>query len=163
MAATKYQIMFRYINPATNVAITNDMSNEYTEAFDIHTDRHKIRCGTPQQIVEAEEELDEMVMFGNNASNPKYNMIFAYGGTVKKPHRVWVNNKFVEQSGVPNGYPYVVKDTYVRIPMSPWFLSSCHGSLDAAVEKCKKLVDMLGIDNVKLVKLVPFDQFIRIR
>ena len=50
MGATKYQVMFRYINPATNVAITNDMSNEYIEAFDIHTDRHKILAGTQQEI-----------------------------------------------------------------------------------------------------------------
>ena len=34
MAATKYQVMFRYINPTTGVAITNDMSAEYEETFD---------------------------------------------------------------------------------------------------------------------------------
>ena len=163
MAATKYQVMFRYINPATNVAITNDMSSEYVEAFDIHTDRHKIMAGSQQEIIEAEEERDNMIMDGNNASNPKYNMIFAYAGTKKYPHKKWTNGKHVEMSGVPNGYPYVVKDFYVRIPMSPWFLSSCYGSLDSAIEKCKKLVDMVGMENVKLIKLVPFDQRIKIR
>lgn len=163
MGATKYQVMYRYINPATNVAITNDMSNEYIEAFDIHTDRHKIRAGSQQEILDAEEERDEMVLFGNNASNPKYNMIFVYGGTKKYPHFKWSGGKNIEQSGVPGGYPYVIKDFYVRIPMSPWFLSSCYGSLDAAVEKCRALVDMIGIENVKLVKVVPFDQRIKIQ
>lgn len=163
MGATRYQVMFRYINPATNVAITNNMSNEYTETFDIHTNRHKIMSNIEKEIFEAEDERDEMIMFGNDASNPKYDMIFAYGGTKKYLHKAWENGQWVEKTGVKTGYPYVVKDVYVRIPMTPWFLSSCYGSLDAAVEKCKILVDMIGMENVKLVKLVPFDQRIRIQ
>lgn len=163
MAATKYQVMFRYINPTTGVAVTNDMSAPYEETFEIYTDRHKINNGTEQEKLEEEQKRDEMVIYGNNATNPKHNMIFAYNGTQKILHKSWIGDKWVEQTGVPKGYPYVIKDSYVRIPMSPWCLSSCYGSLEAAIEKCKILVDMLGMENVKLIKVVPFDQFIRIR
>lgn len=163
MAATKYQVMFRYVNPSTGVAITNNLSSKYEETFDIYTDRHRINTGTDPDKLEEEQRRDEMVIFGNHANNPKYDMVFAYNGTHKILHKAWVGNKWVEQTGVPKGYPYVVKDDYVRIPMSPWCLSSCYGSLEAALEKCKTLVDMLGMTNVKLIKVVPFDQFIRIR
>lgn len=163
MAATKYQVMFRYINPATNVAITNDMSAEYEETLELYTDRHRINSDNIEEKIEEEEKRDQMVMFGNNAANPKNDMIFAYNGTKKILHKKWQNGKWIEQVGIPEGYPYLIKDTYIRIPMSPWFLSSTYGSLDAAIEKCKKLVDMIGMSNVKLIKIVPFDQFIRIR
>ena len=46
--------------------------------------------------------------------------------------------------------------------MSPWFVHATYGSLEAALEKAKTLVDMLGIENIKLIKVVPFDQFIKI-
>lgn len=58
--------------------------------------------------------------------------------------------------------PYLVIDTYKAIPMSPWFVHATYGSLEAALEKAKTLVDMLGIENIKLIKVVPFDQFIKI-
>ena len=59
-------------------------------------------------------------------------------------------------------YPYLIIDTYKSIPMSPWFVHATYGSLEAALEKAKALVDMLGMENIKLIKIVPFDQFIRI-
>ena len=58
--------------------------------------------------------------------------------------------------------PYLVIDTYKTIPMSPWFVHATYGSLEAALEKAKTLVEMLGIENIKLIKIVPFDQFIKI-
>ena len=59
-------------------------------------------------------------------------------------------------------YPYLVIDTYKAIPMSPWFVHATYGSLEAALAKAKVLVEMLGIENIKLIKIVPFDQFIKI-
>ena len=59
--------------------------------------------------------------------------------------------------------PYLVIDTYKAIPMSPWFVHATYGSLEAALEKAKVLVDMIGLDNVKLIKIVPFDQFVKIQ
>ena len=59
-------------------------------------------------------------------------------------------------------YPYLIIDTYKSIPMSPWFVHATYGSLEAALTKAKALVEMLGIENIKLIKVVPFDQFIKI-
>ena len=59
-------------------------------------------------------------------------------------------------------YPYLIIDTYKLIPMSPWFIHATYGSLEAALTKAKALVEMLGIENIKLIKVVPFDQFIKI-
>lgn len=59
--------------------------------------------------------------------------------------------------------PYYIKDTYRKIEQSPWMLHSVHKSLEHGLEVAKTLVAMLGINNVKLIKYVPVDQFIQIK
>lgn len=59
--------------------------------------------------------------------------------------------------------PYLIKDNYKKIPLSPWILHSVHNSLESGLEKAKEIVSMIGIDNVKLIKTVPFDQFVKIK
>ena len=58
--------------------------------------------------------------------------------------------------------PYLVKDCYERIMSSPWVINSACTSLDGALEKAKKLIAMLGIENVKVIKNVAIDQFVKI-
>lgn len=59
--------------------------------------------------------------------------------------------------------PYLIKDNYKKIPLSPWILHSVHNSLESGLEKAKEIVSMIGIDNVKLIKTVPFNQFVKIK
>jgi hypothetical protein len=59
--------------------------------------------------------------------------------------------------------PYLIKDNYKKIPLSPWILHSVHNSLESGLEKARVLASMVGIDNVKLIKTVPFDQFVKIK
>lgn len=330
MAATKYQVLYRYINEATNTSITNSMDNEYEEVSEFYTDPdHRIFSSDSATQGEAIDEQQEMISYGNSGDNPKTNMLFAYNGTKKVKHKKWVEettgcvvrdwtqinrnlignqgdftknfttlnaatpedgglvvlinqnllskyfsgvtvatsgsyttnqmaekikmatyfklkddpydgiekygtrhtstvtiygrytstviatlfinppitidnpqavsvsgynyyshiektftgynsnsqlySKFsistaqIETISVPGHYaeintnPYMIKDTYKRIQLSPWFVNSTYGSLESALERVKLLVDMIGLDNVKLVKIVPFDQFIKIK
>ena len=160
MAAVKYQLLYRYINEATNTPITNNMSNVYEKAEDFQTDCHPIQqLSNPTAQAKAEEALEEMIVYGNNIDNPKNDMLFAYAGTRKIKHPVLTGG----HRHIITEYPYVIKDTYVRIPMSPWFVHATYGSLDAALDKARVLIDMIGFDNVKLIKIVPFDQFVKIQ
>lgn len=59
--------------------------------------------------------------------------------------------------------PYAICDTYKQIEQSPWFILSTHASLLNAMEKAKKVVKAVGIDNVKLIKIVPTEQFIKLK
>jgi hypothetical protein len=329
MAATKYQVLYRYINEATNTAITNSMDNAYDPVCEFYTDPdHKIFSTQPSVQAEAINEQQEMISFGNSSSNPKTNMLFAYDGTKKVKHKKWVDantgyvvrdwsrikrsdignqgdftkefttlnastpedgglvvcnkevfnkyfpstitvttdnsmadagtasnpfytdakiNEMIKESTlfslntsgyqehcspsktvslktsfydsmtyyngpvaiegnamrtytgyqnasvygqpdnrnlygsvtvkqdqvtttiIPGHYeeaidaPYLIKDTYKRIKLSPWFVNYTCGSLEAALGKARVLVDMLGIENVKVIKIVPFDQFVRIK
>lgn len=329
MAATKYQVLYRYINEATNTAITNSMDNVYDPVCEFYTDPdHKIFSTLPSVQAEAINEQQEMISFGNSSANPKTNMLFAYDGTKKVKHKKWVDastgyvvrdwsrikrgdignqgdftkefttlnastpedgglvvcnrevfnkyfpstiivatdnsmadagttsnpfytaakiNEMIKESTffslntsgysehcapsktaslpisswestpyyvgpvaiegnnmrsysgykgasvygqpdnrnlygsvtvrqdqvttttIPGHYeeaidaPYLIKDTYKRIKLSPWFVNYTCGSLEAALGKARVLVDMLGIENVKLIKVVPFDQFVRIK
>lgn len=329
MAATKYQVLYRYINEATNTAITNSMDNAYDPVCEFYTDPdHKIFSQLPSVQAEAINEQQEMISFGNSSANPKTNMLFAYDGTKKVKHKKWVDastgyvvrdwsrikrgdignqgdftkefttlnastpedgglvvcnkevfdkyfpstitvaadnsmadagtssnpfytaakiNEMIKESTffslntsgysehcapsktaslptsgwestpyyvgpvaiegnnmrsysgyrgasvygqpdnrnlygsvtikqdqvtttiIPGHYeeaidaPYLIKDTYKRIKLSPWFVNYTCGSLEAALGKARVLVDMLGIENVKLIKVVPIDQFVRIK
>lgn len=334
MAATKYQLLYRYISEATNTAITNSMINDYKKTEEIYTIDHKIESTDPMMQAEAEDEKEEMISYGNSPDNPKNDMVFAYDGTKKVRHTKWVpevkgcyvvrdwqridrnlignrgdyskdfitingespemggtvvcrnlsiNAKYfprtitvvsdnsladkgtpinpyyseakinsliteatffklntsgygdhtspsrsvriqtgtsygdpvygataytgpiaigqnnmtncsrgyntvwgswssenlyssititpsqIETVDVPGhyeettNYPYIIKDTYKRIQMSPWFVHATYGSLEAALERAKTLVDMIGLENVKLIKVVPFDQFVKIQ
>lgn len=331
MATTQYQVLYRYINEATNTPITNDMNNQYEEVCEFYTDpNHKIFSTNQQDQLDAIDEQQQMISFGNSSDNPKTDMLFAYNGTKKIKHKKWIedavgyvvrdwakirdkignkgdftkefttlysntpedggvvvcteavmkkyfpnativiaadnkladegtslnpfysinkiNSMIVESTifklnttedytshGEPskytylrNGYaqntgsaiyygpvaiginnmmsysnryssaygsysdiglysritvtqqqiqtdiipghyeevadaPYLIKDTYKRIQLSPWFVNATYGSLTAALERAKKLVDMIGIDNVKVTKIVPFDQSIKIK
>ena len=122
--------------------------------------------------MDEEEKRDTLLVEGNSATNPKMDMVFVYGGTKKINHKEYKgNNVWVEKIGVPNGlneanvpggYPYLVKDTYIRVPMSPWCKGAVYGSLTAALERCKQIAEAIGIENVKLVKIVPVSQKIEI-
>lgn len=161
MAATRYQLLYRYINEATNVAITNNMQNEYIKTEDFQTICHPIQSSDVTLQSKAEDALEELISYGNSVDNPKNDMVFAYAGTKKVRHEI-LNGASSHAHATPE-YPYVIKDQYVRIQMTPWFVHATYGSLEAALEKAKVLVDMIGLDNVKLIKIVPFDQFVKIQ
>lgn len=59
--------------------------------------------------------------------------------------------------------PYIIRDTYKKIELSPWILHSVYKSLESGLDAAKKLVAMVGINNVKLIKYVPTDQFVKIK
>lgn len=326
MAATKYQLLYRYINEATNIAITNESTEEYVPVREFYTMDHAIFSSDAQTKAAAEDEQQEMIANANDPSNIKTNMLFAFEGTKKVRHKKWIpdttgyvvrdwsqiarskignrgdfskefttlnaatpedggvvvctqevlnkyipstiyvvkdnssadagsdKNKYYTESKInqliidktffqlnttgykdhtaqsetlnlsayPNDhkilytgpiaiggnnmqnilfhgktyfgqetannlygsvtitqsqiltklipghyedtteYPYLIIDTYKSIPMSPWFVHATYGSLEAALTKAKTLVEMLGIENIKLIKIVPFDQFIKI-
>lgn len=344
MAATKYQILYRYANPNSNQFVLNDVDTKYQKVFEFYHDKHKIIIGTDEEILEANEEKSQWIINGNNTANDNYNMLFKFTGTKRVNKKVWMPeaqyvvikteeaiklkdkvtdaiNKndysgdywLVSGDTVENGvvvakknpieedpqvksvgyinftsnqaenkvffkdeqelmnlirsstiaeleeteatsvygtlthystysgslihgninimigydfsssiqpflryygyngyayaykaitdstyygiglrggiaystvklrpdqakfrtvpahfeeepsYPYMVCDTYERIEQSPWFVLSTCGSLTSALEKVKALVKAVGIENVKLIKVVPTDQFIKIK
>ena len=75
----------------------------------------------------------------------------------------------IETTSIPGHYadqmdaPYLIIDTYKRIQLSPWFVNCTCGSLESALAKAKTLVEVIGMNNVKIIKIVPFDQFIKIK
>lgn len=327
MAATKYQILYRYTNPNSNQFITNDVESKYNNIFEFYHDEHKIVVGLDNEILEANNEKSNLIINGNNTSNDNYNMLFKFTGTKRINKKVWLPESIgyvirdkktikdlttravdgdysgdyllMEGDTIENGvvvakknitkditviedeslasnknyytsdevkillqeatiyklasleelttykagnssvyltktlvkdkytshydysnpvytgpvfidekpekrsgnnaspercvsdknnsctkvvitpshietytipahyeevadYPYVICDTYERIEQSPWFILSTHSSLTSALEKTKAIVKSVGIENVKLIKVVPTEQFIKI-
>lgn len=155
MATTQYQVLARYYNRHTNNPITNKDENAYQKAFGFYTG-------------DASSEIADIMMEGNNPQNVKTDMLFAYAGTKK----VYPTDGSVEAaaSGDPDAkfsaeykWPYMIVDVYERVWFSPWFSVHVCGSLKSALEKAKVVVSAVGIDNVKIIKLVSIDQFIKLR
>lgn len=326
MAATKYQVLYRYTNPNSNQFVLNDVETPYKECFEFYHDEHKIAIGTTEEKLQANTEQSDYIIEGNNTANDNYNMLFKFKGTKRINKKVWmpesigyvirdkeaVRNEttravdgdysgdylLIEGDSIENGvvvakkninkaitvcednslaankinytsdelksivinstiytlnstelstykkgtgltylsrdwqwtgnkyawvysnevyagpifideapilrsgnylsnvecvstqenscekvviepkdiqtytipahyeevaeYPYLICDTYERIEQSPWFILSTHASLQSALEKVKAIVKTVGIDNVKLIKVVPTEQFIKI-
>lgn len=164
MAATKYMILYRYVSEVTNLPITNQTDQDYDETFIFYSECHKMYSGNAEKEVEAFEEQQQELSDAVDVSNPKYNMMFAYDGTKKYAHQKIDGTPCTvcPRDRMRHRDPYCVKDSYKRINGSPWLVNSTFGSLDAAIEKAKKLIAMIGKENVKLIKVVAFDQFIKI-
>ena len=93
MAATKYQVLYRYINEATNTPITNNMESKYEATCELYADPdHKIFSINKADQDEALAEQQEIISYGNNSENPKNNMLFAYDGTKKIKHKKWIED-----------------------------------------------------------------------
>lgn len=146
MAAVKYQILARYYNTNTNNAITNDSTNEYEKEFIFST-------------VDISDQITDKIIEGNSPENTKTDMLFSYAGTKiiypDEDKRDYYDSTFK--------FPYMIIDTYERVSFSPWFVVHTCGSLESALEKAKMIVNHIGINNVKLIKIVPFDQKIKIK
>lgn len=335
MAATKYQILYRYTNPNSNQFIKNDIDTDYESVFEFYHDKHQIIVGTSEEKLNATKDKSDLIINGNNTANNNYNMLFKFTGTKRINKKIWIpesigyvirdknaiknlitravdndysgdylliegntiengvvvskinpvtksisisqddaeNKKYfidekelmntivnktiaqlnsynVEDYGslskytpytesgrapatggvqnisikigsdfalsnityksssyqyntakdaltdtsyaniIANGglaftsvtinpnhvqtynipahyeevaeYPYIIADTYEKIEQSPWFVLSTHSSLNSALEKVKPVVKALGLENVKLIKVVPTDQCVKI-
>ncbi len=103
---------------------------------------------------------------------------YTTGTTGIRDDSVYYNNVYnrisheaedVEQITIPGHYedvaesPYAIKDQYKRVESSPWIVNCTVGSLEAALTKARLLIEAIGIENVKIVKLVAFDQFVKIQ
>ena len=83
------------------------------------------------------------------------------GIAIKKDH--------IETLTIPGHYeeqieaPYLIIDTYKKIKLSPWFVSCQCSSLESALTKAENLIKTIGIENVKIIKLVPFEQNVKIK
>lgn len=146
MAAVKYQILARYYNTNTNNAITNDSTNEYEKEFIFST-------------VDVSDQITDKIIEGNSPENIKTDMLFSYAGT----KIIYPDEDKQDYYDSTFKFPYMIIDTYERVPFSPWFVVHTCGSLESALEKAKMIVNHIGINNVKVIKIVPFDQKIKIK
>lgn len=102
---------------------------------------------------EHDTELYQTVIDESYASNPKWDMVFLYDG---------ITFAKAESAGSQKQIPEVYYERMKRVKLDPWFLYSTHGSLLAAMEKARTLVNILGKNGVKIGKVVPLEQYIEI-
>lgn len=93
----------------------------------------------------------------------------SYNGYTNIATEITVTAENIIREVIPEHYeetgtnPYFIKDTYKKIPFSPWMMHSAHNSLESALAMARKLVSMVGIKNVKLIKYVPIDQHVKVK
>ena len=159
MAATKYEVLCRYYNVDMKMPITNIINETWVSCFDTvpiksekvySIETFKFYTGKSSSSTE-EREIQDLLIYGNNASNPKFNMFFMYKA-----------RDFKYSSTSTSSYPYVLMDRMERVPLSPWFVHSTHASLSSAITKTRALANLIGHENIKIGKIVPLDQYIEI-
>ena len=156
MAATKYEVLCRYYNLDMKMPITNIVNETWFSCFDEVDERVPFRSTETFEFCKSsdasqERKIQDLLIYGNNSTNPKFNMFFMYKA-----------RDFKYSSEETNDYPYVLMDRMERIPLSPWFLHSTHASLQSAMTKARALANIIGHDNIKIGKIVPLDQYIEI-
>jgi len=158
MAVTKYEVLCRYYNLDMKMPITNVVNQTWVSAFDTapanaNKDNYAVETFKYclNQSATQEKEVQDLLIYGNNYDNPKFNMFFVYR-----------SREFKYSNGGSSNYPYVLKDRMERMPLSPWFVHSVHGSLQSALAKVKTLANHIGHENIKIGKVIPIDQYIEI-
>ena len=154
MAATRYEVLYRYYNIDMKMPITNVVNEEWVSCFNNKQGNRICKetfefCIGPDPV--HEREIQDLLIYGNNATNPKFNMFFVYR-----------NREMKYSNSNTNSFPYALTDSMERIPVAPWFVHSSHGSLNSAMAKVKTLANLIGHENVKIGKIVPLEQYIEI-
>ncbi len=158
----------------------------YAQSPDGHWNYNVAQPGTEVKIyysnivVDALQNIDYMRNYllyasvgwqcgGPLASTTGVTYPIAYISNSKMYRYVHIDASDIETTTIPGHYedaseaPYAIMDQYTRIENSPWLINCTVGSLKAALEKARILVDMIGIENVRIIKVVPFAQYIDIK
>lgn len=167
MSSTKYEVMCRYYNVDMKMSITNLAKEKWVSCFngsvteEVSVNRADAIKKTDiinetfefcTKVDAAQEKrIQDLLISGNNSSNPKFNMFFMYN-----------SRDFKYSNSQTTAYPYVLMDKMDRIILSPWFIHSTHSSLKSAMVKTKALANLIGHENIKIAKIVPLDQYIEI-
>ena len=158
MAATKYEVLCRYYNLDMKMPITNIVNQAWFSSWEERPanatkENHSIETFEfcLQGDVVKEKEIQDLLIYGNNYDNPKFNMFFVYR-----------SREFKYSKDNANTLPYVLKDRMERIILSPWFVHSVHSSLQSAMTKARNLANHIGHENIKIGKVVPLDQYIEV-
>lgn len=145
-SGTRYYIVF-YNNDKTKLSKLSDIDNCITN----YTPRHDGSSYTSYTGYSV-EALQKMGLTN-----------LRWGNSVTVDKTVLIRYAIPEHYEEIGADPYYIKDTYKKIDLSPWMLHSIHHSLESGLNMARKLVSKVGIENVRLVKNVPVDQFIKIK
>lgn len=155
MATVQYQLLCRYYNVDMKMPITNLENKTWLSCFEAKSLEDKYSQETFRfaegNNPTAERENQDLLIYGNNSSNPKFNMFFMYK-----------SRDFIYSSEGTNSFPYMLMDRMDRVVLSPWFVHSSHSSLESVMAKSRALSNLIGYQNVKVGKIVPLDQYIEI-
>ena len=160
MAATKYEVLCRYYNVDMKMPIDNIVNETWVSCFDkknvdktvgyyvdevfeffikreMTEEENKLGQEEKEQLqniinkqnANRERVLQDLLINGNNSTNPKFNMFFMYKS----------RDFQYPESSTDSGYPYALINRMERVPISPWFVHSVHGSLNSAMTKARNL------------------------
>ena len=156
MATTKYEVYCRYYNVDMKMPIINNTTETWVSFLDESTILPKGHiketfefCTKPDVI--QEKRIQDLLAYGNNSQNPKFNMFFMYH-----------SRDFIYSDKETGTFPYALIDCMERIPITPWFVHSVHASLNSAMTKARALINLIGHDNVKIGKVVSLEQYVEI-
>lgn len=132
-------------------AIINAINTKMTEAFNLY------------EVYRVKKEEYTTIKNEATVNKAQYQQMINQNNAIIADNNAALATRGEAKFDAKHKWPYMIVDVYERVWFSPWFSVHVCSSLSAALEKAKVIVGAIGIDNVKIIKLVSIDQFIKIR
>ena len=188
MAATQYQIFCRYFHPLSNHIVTNSTPVKWvsgkTQIGGAGNAQGRVTTATSSkpgyencwirqedglfqdnqgQKLKAAKVVDTtmrtLLSVESQFSNPKFDMLFVYDGFTS---RIGPNKDNPPPSDSSTA-PILYYENMKRIDTDNiWFLYATCASLNAVMKKADELIQIEGMENVIIGKVVALDEFIDI-
>ena len=136
MATTKYEVLCRYYNMDMKMPITNIVNETWVSFFEDTIPKGSYSKETFEFCKQSdpiqERKIQDLLIYGNNSSNPKFNMFFMYN-----------SRDFMYSNKGTDDFPYVLVDRMEKVPLSPWFIHSTHAEhLLCIYQKPRKMLPL---------------------
>ena len=144
----KYEIFCRCLHPTTGKVVTNATNQKYENL------KYIKGYAETEAAIQANDVIQE-----NSPSNEKYNMLFMYNGVKTINNNI---NKRIYYSTDGRCTLTINDDDFIQMNADPWILYASRLSLESATRIAKELVKKIGLENVKVTKMVPLKTLIDI-
>lgn len=146
------------------IKVNRNTTLKDTKQVELKNKRNNLIVDIQSYIEEAEQNY---IVDRSSLNSDLYNMLFVYRGTKKVFSNITTFVNEIPAYGNPQAPPATPeRKSYLEVNMDTfdvisnnniWATYSSHGSIEAAKKAAAKLIESLGIDNVRVVKIVPLD------
>ena len=126
-------------------------------------ERADVIANLKKNATNLDTRFNDLIQDSNQLSNPKYDMLFYFDGVETMDGETNRRNRQpVTKGGTPYYQTKLFYQKMKRLDMCPWVLYATVASLTVVLEKANEIVNIMGVENVLVGKVVALEQYIEI-